>query len=250
VFNEDSTAYNQGLLLLRKRIPAYFYLASDGRMPVRPYQTNKGLYGTNAFSTDSAMNAFWYDPGLYFDGLCQETCRDLGHSQLGLAALGNAAEIAYHQGTDVFAEFSVRITKAMEFMAGLFTGTPAPKGLCHDSLQFILRDTWEVAYNHYHGRMGMELPLTRTFIETKLRPTGTHLPMAWETLTHAELGSVGSVAIPRGLAGGKDKEGAKPSGLRPGGGSRPWFEWDGSGESGFYAPDGKRMEHALEGGLK
>jgi hypothetical protein len=149
----------------------------------------------------------------------------------------------------------VRITKAMEFMAGLFTGAPAPKGLCHDSLQFILRDTWEVAYNHYHGRMGMELPLTRKFIDTRLRPTGTHLPMAWETLTHADLGTVGSSTGVRALTGGASargqmQDGAISSQHGTARGARIWFEWKGLGGSGFYTPDGKRMGQTPERSLK
>ena len=35
------------------------------------------------------------------DGVCQESCRDLGHVQLGMATLVNSAETAHHQGIDL-----------------------------------------------------------------------------------------------------------------------------------------------------
>ena len=35
-------------------------------------------------------------------GLCQETCRDLGHVQFGFATLINTAQTAYLQGLDLY----------------------------------------------------------------------------------------------------------------------------------------------------
>jgi hypothetical protein len=49
---------------------------------------------------------------------------------------------------------------------------------------------WEIAHNHYATRAGMMLPNTAALI-AKIRPTGVDHEMAWETLTHAEVGSVG-----------------------------------------------------------
>jgi hypothetical protein len=50
--------------------------------------------------------------------------------------------------------------------------------------------TWEIAYNQFHNRMGVDLPKTAAFLPTN-RPTGQNHQMAWETLTHAEVGSIG-----------------------------------------------------------
>ena len=50
--------------------------------------------------------------------------------------------------------------------------------------------TWEIAYNHFHNRLGHELPMTAAAL-ARIRPTGVNHQMAWETLTHAELGAVG-----------------------------------------------------------
>jgi hypothetical protein len=183
IFNGDTSAYNRGVFLWRKRAPAYFYLKSDGAQPVKPY-------GTTSFDNAQKLVTYWYDPGVWPDGLSQETCRDFGHTQMGLAAMVNAAEIAWHQGLDLYSGEADRITAAMEFHAGLLLGNAPPAGLCGDSLGLSTGATWEIAYNHFHNRMGRDLPLTKQWILAKVRPSGIGTHMAWETLTHAELGTV------------------------------------------------------------
>ncbi len=49
---------------------------------------------------------------------------------------------------------------------------------------------WEIAYNEYATRLKQPLPNTAALI-AKLRPTSVDHHMDWETLTHAEVGSVG-----------------------------------------------------------
>ena len=60
------------------RVPAYFYLKSDGTLPAR-------IAGDNGNVT-----AFWSNPTQWVDGLTQETCRDNNHhAQFGMSgALG------------------------------------------------------------------------------------------------------------------------------------------------------------------
>jgi hypothetical protein len=183
VFTADTAAFNKGIFLWRKRVPAYFYLKSDGPLPVKPY-------GVAAKYSDSQLVAHWYNPQVWPDGLAQETCRDFGHTQMGLAAMIDAAEIALHQGLDLYSEFADRITTAMEFHAGLLLGGTPPPGLCGDSLTLSMGATWEIAYNHFHNRMGRDLPMTDKLIREKIRPSGTGTHMAWESLTHAELGAL------------------------------------------------------------
>src|SRR4029079_8636828 len=84
--------------------------------------------------TGAALVAFWYDQTKYVDGLCQETCRDIGHVQYGLAAMINAAETATIQGTDLFAEESKRLRGALEFHAQYLNGVAVPSWLCGGSL--------------------------------------------------------------------------------------------------------------------
>ncbi len=187
VFNEDTAAFNRGVFLWRKRVPAYFYLTTDGPTPVRPY-------GTTDLDSDASIYNFWYKPSQYFDGLCQETRRDYGHHmQMGLASAINAAEIAYHQGLDLYGENDRRLMAAMEFQAGALLGKPVSGELFPDG--FIASDvlpTWEIAYNHFHNRQGFALPMTGTLIHTKVRPSDftAMCNLAWESMTHAELGAM------------------------------------------------------------
>jgi len=184
VFNEDTATYDRGVFLWRKRVPAYFYLTTDGSTPIRPY-------GTTSLDGDSDLKNYWFKPDQYFDGLCQETKRDYGHHmQAGLASAVNSAEIAYHQGLDLYAENGKRIMAAMEFQAGPLVGKPVPAALFPDGFKTSdIMPTWEIAYNHFHNRKGFALPLTETLIGTKLRHTYSTAMcnLAWESVTHAEL---------------------------------------------------------------
>jgi hypothetical protein len=76
---------------------------------------------------------------------------------------------------------------ALEFQAQFLppNNAPPPK-----NLSFQPHPTWEIAYNHYHNRMGYDLPKMAAVL-AKIRPTGVNHQMAWETLTHAEVGAVG-----------------------------------------------------------
>jgi hypothetical protein len=119
------------------------------------------------------------------DGLLQETARDPHHANMGFSSIVNAAETAWHQGLDLYAEQGARIAAAMEFQAQFLAPnkTPVPAGL-----EFELEPTWEIAFNHFHGRLGRELPNMAKVIPTN-RPTGADLNhMVWETLTHGDVG--------------------------------------------------------------
>jgi len=184
VFNEDTATFNKAVFMWRKRVPAYFYMTTDGISPVRPY-------GTTSLNSESSIKNYWFNPYKYFDGLCQETYRDFGHHlQMGMASAVNSAEIAFHQGIDLYAENDKRMMAAIEFQAGPLMGKPVSKELFPNG--FVVSDllpTWEIAYNHFHNRKGFALPLTDTLIIKKIRPSyfTTMLNMAWESLTHAEL---------------------------------------------------------------
>ena len=183
VFNDDDAVFQKGVSMWRKRVPAYFYLAQDGELPTPPPLGNK--------DTKEALIQYWQGQSKFVDGLCQETCRDFGHTFYGLAAMVNAAEIARHQGVDLYGEEARRITTAMEFHAEFVLGKPVPSWLRRGRLRISSGSTWEIAYNHYHNRLGMDLPHSEKVILTRARPTGADHHINWETLTHAELGSRG-----------------------------------------------------------
>ena len=178
VFDDDEAEFQMGLDRLRTRIPAYFYLVSDGPWP-KPITGDRG---------DSQR--FWHNPSKWVDGLTQETCRDNGHhAQFGLGSALHSAEVAWHQGVDVYTENQRRLSAAMELMAlqflsGSMQGVGKGDGPTRDRY-----DAWEVGFNHYHNRAGIALPYTQRLIHEQIRPNAFRVSwnLAYETLTHADL---------------------------------------------------------------
>ena len=99
----------------------------------------------------------------------------------------NAAETARQQGVDLYAEQGKRIMAALEFQAQFLAPNNAPAPA---NLKFNMHPTWEIAYNHFHNRLGIDLPKMAAVLPT-IRPTGVNHHMAWETLTHCGVGNVG-----------------------------------------------------------
>jgi len=178
VFNEDESEFNLGLGRLKVRIPAYFYLTADGPLP-RPMPGDRRDLGR-----------IWYHPAKWVDGLTQETCRDNDHhAQFALGSALHAAEVAWHQGVDVYTENQARLVPAMEFMAAQLLSGSMQGVSANDSTTHDLYDTWEVGYNHYHNRVGVSLPDTGRLIleQVRTRSERTSWNLDYEPLTHADL---------------------------------------------------------------
>ena len=176
VFNEDEDELRMGMARLMARIPAYFYLSSDGDQPVP-------ITGDNGNT-----RKFWSNPSRWIDGLNQKTCRDNGHhSQFALGSALHVSEVAWHQGIDVYAGNSLRYTAAMELLAKQFL-VGSMLGVCTNDIPTADRfDTWEIGYNHYHNRLGMALPNTEKLITEQISPMAARSDwnLNYETLTHA-----------------------------------------------------------------
>ena len=184
VFLDDKASFDKAVTMWRNRVPAYMYQTADGPFPVPPPpQCGK--------DTQAEIISFWHGQDTFVNGLAQETCRDFGHTEWGIAAAINTAETARQQGLDLYAEESKRIRDALEFHADYILGKPAPSWLCNGSINLGTIPFWEIAYNHFRNRLGFSLPLTKRVIEERVRPTGVNYFIAWETLTHAEIGWTG-----------------------------------------------------------
>ena len=176
VFCEDERLLRLGVERLRRRSPAYFHLASDGPKA-------KAIEGDGG-----DVPAFWSRPATWPDGLTQESCRDNGHhAQYGLASALHAAEVAWHQGIDVYAEQRERSVAAMELLASqLLEGSML--GCCgadRDATTGDLYDTFSVGYHHYHHRLGIDMPHTERLIREQVRRRGqSDWNIFFETLTH------------------------------------------------------------------
>ncbi|GEM_PF-1727212 len=183
VFNDDQAEFNAGLARLATRMKAYFY-----------WPTYTSYSSIPAISGDGGnIPSFWYSPASWITGLEQETCRDYGHHvQFGLNSAIHAAEVAWHQGTDVYTTYQPALVPALELLS-LQLSSGSLQGACSatnasETYNGDINDTFEMAYNHYAGRKGLSLPNTQTLIMSYIRPNMSWqamLNLCYETLTHA-----------------------------------------------------------------
>jgi hypothetical protein len=70
----------------------------------------------------------------------------------------------------LYAEQAKRIVAALEFQAQYL---PQNSATPPESLEFHLHPAWEIAYNHFHDRLGYSLPKMATVLPSN-RPTGVN----------------------------------------------------------------------------
>ena len=182
VFNDNRTVFEHGIKMWRGRTPAYIYLKTDGPKPIEPPGCGEAIWGNKGI-----VPAF-------VDGLLQESQRDSQHANLALAGMVDAAETARQQGIDLYGEQGARIMAALEFQAQYL---PPNNAKPPENLEFNTHPTWEIAFNHFHDRLGYALPKMAAVLPT-IRPTGVNHHMNWETLTHAGMGSIGLPEVKKG----------------------------------------------------
>jgi hypothetical protein len=134
-------------------------------------------------------------------GLVMETCRDCNHAEYNMIGMLQAAEVAWHQGVDLYgikldSQTTPRLLMGLEFQANSFLGTPLNVGQSCGAVSCSGDDLhgpgWEIGRNHYMYRAKLPVPATDKFVLTKNRPVGTsetHF-VEWTTLTHADLGNI------------------------------------------------------------
>jgi len=140
VFTENHTLWNTSIDRWRSQAPAYVYVKSDGALPKPPPEqrdlahtwptlcSSPEAAPTSCNYTSKQLVEYWHGQAVYGvrDGLCQETCRDLGHVQLGYATLVNTAETAYQQGVDLYSEAQERLIAGAELHSSLLLEEPLP----------------------------------------------------------------------------------------------------------------------------
>ncbi len=192
VFTDDRKLWDESLETWRYRIKTSIYQKVDGPEPIR--------FGEKS---DAFMDKWWWGAfkhKVWYEGMAQETCRDMPHNQLGLYGMTATAEIAWHQGVKLYEEEKKRLADFMEFHAKILMGDARPAGLCPVPKATSIQNTWEIGYNHLVNVLGMNLPNSLRVIK-KIRPTNSERHMwKWESLTHAEVGKYAASlpnAIPR-----------------------------------------------------
>jgi hypothetical protein len=174
VFLDDKALFNRALVLWRGRVPAYVYLKSDGPTPLSPPGHKK---------TGASLTGYWYGQTTFVDGVAQETCRDFGHTAMGINAAFHAADTARAQHVDLWGEQRTRLAAALEFHAPYELGAAAPSWLCGGSITRGTGGYWEEGYDALHTRLGVAMPNTDRLLASR-RPTSTdNHSSAWETLS-------------------------------------------------------------------
>jgi hypothetical protein len=118
---------------------------------------------------------------VYENGQCQESGRDQQHTQLGLAHMGDACEIAWHQGLDLYGAAGSRLLRGFEYTAAYNLGDEVDFHPDIDrtgkyrhqvnSPRSQLRPVYEQIFAHYHVRRGLPAPAVERAI-AKVRPEG------------------------------------------------------------------------------
>lgn len=188
IFLDDKAEFDEAIARWKKWVPYYIYQESDGSEPLM-------VEGRNLFST-------WSQPKTFVEGMTMETCRDLAHmGDLGFASLFYGGQYAWHQGVDLFVVHKKRFIDALNLHGPWMTGEEAvPMNLCESGKVLARlkdtegikppegggRETWEIAYNHFHTRFGESIPSVREMIDEE-RPSGgqgsSGWARKWETLT-------------------------------------------------------------------
>jgi len=180
VYNEDTSLFNHAVTFWHQRVPAYFYyFPIDGSNHVPPPRGSHDWNGQTVFNNS-------------VNGVSQETCRDFGHTEYGISATIAVAETARIQGVDLFGSEKARLEAALEFHARYLLGASVPNSVCGGSVTLVSHPTFEIAYNHYHNRVGDSLPHTLNWLTSDIRtqsvPVDHHM-MIFETLSHGANGS-------------------------------------------------------------
>lgn len=164
-----------------------------------PAYTN-GNWGTAATKAFMGFGVFLEDENLYNDavnffyngndngsltnyigetGQCQESGRDQNHVMLGLGHLAEACEIAYNQRNEtLYSASENRLLVGYEYTAKYnlghndvpfatwkdVTGKYSNWTVISDELRGHFRPVFEIAYNHYVTRKGLEMPYTQEVI--------------------------------------------------------------------------------------
>ncbi len=118
---------------------------------------------------------------IYENGQCQESGRDQQHTQLGLAHMGDACQIAWNQGLDLYGAVQDRLLRGFEYTAGYNLGDRVEFHPDIDrtgkyrhqkiSPPSTLRPIYEQIFAHYHVQLGLPTPAVERAV-AELRPEG------------------------------------------------------------------------------
>jgi hypothetical protein len=98
-------------------------------------------------------------------GECSETCRDVTHAQFQLGGMAQAAEMALHQGVDLYDN---RLVTCFELQAAIMM-KEIPVGLSKEDIKtpygYWYEPIWHIAYAHFFKRRNMPMPKTAAYLQ-------------------------------------------------------------------------------------
>jgi hypothetical protein len=107
---------------------------------------------------------------VYPSGQCEESCRDQGHTQLGLGYLANTCVIAWNQGVDLFGEADNRLALGFEYTARYMLGEDVPAyGRISEQTRGKFSDIYHAILQHYRYEKNMAMPYTEKAAARVLR---------------------------------------------------------------------------------
>ena len=108
---------------------------------------------------------------IYPSGQCEESCRDQGHTQLGLGLLANTCVIAWNQGVDLFAEAENRLALGFEYTARYMLGENVPVyGTISEQTRGRFSDIYHTVLQHYRYEKHVAMPYTEKAAAQVKRP--------------------------------------------------------------------------------
>lgn len=170
-------------------------LLAIGVLCDRPDIYDEGVaYFLRGGGTGSIMNAVYT---IHPDGLgqWQESGRDQPHARLGVGLLAQACQIAWNQGLDLFgvadnrllagAEYVARTTLNHEVPFTFYTNSQPANHfwLSNHTRTRLGRPVWELLYNHYVVRRGLEAPHTAALAHLSRPEQGGGDHFGYGTLT-------------------------------------------------------------------
>ena len=213
--------------------------ALQTKMAIAVFCNDRELFEeTVRYAVNGAGNGSIPHMVVYPTGQCQEMTRAQHYTQLGLDLLGNAAEVAWNQGVDLYGWNDQRLLAGFEYTAKYGLGEEVPfqhyldrtgkygYGGRNDHYTEISSKSrgrfspiFERVYHHYVHRRGRSAPYSERVVEQK-RPegfSGDHLGLgtltATRTRSEAEV-PVSLPGVPSGLVARSTNEGIQLTWVR------------------------------------
>jgi hypothetical protein len=131
-------------------------------------------------------------------GQCEESTRDMGHTQLGLGYFALTALVCWHQGVDLFSLAGNRLALGFEYTSKYMLGDSVPYfGDIATKGRGGFSDFYEAAYQHFHYVKGFEMPYTgKAVLQARRRAKSTLTQYRGAMADDSAVGAAGP-AIPQ-----------------------------------------------------